>query len=154
MADDDYDEQTDLVPRAHIRQLEEKAKRAGELEAQLLTAQRDAAFARALGNIDHPARSYFEKGYDGELEVDAIRGAARDAGLFTTEPATAPTKTDNSPTPSEVAAHTRVQAAGDGAVGNQPIDLVEAFGPRGTHKPEEIMRMAKAAGLRLAEDQQ
>jgi hypothetical protein len=154
MADDDLDpDQTDLVPRSHIRQLEEKAKRAGDLEAQLTAAQRDAAFARALGSTEHPARPYFEKGYDGELEVDAIRNAARDAGLFSTEPAPAATSTD-APTPGELAAHARMQAASEGAGGNKPIDLMEAFGPRGTHKPEEILRMARAAGRRTVDDMQ
>lgn len=84
MADDDLDQddQDDLVPRSHIRQLEEKAKKATELEARLALMERETTFARALGGNEHPARSYFEKGYDGELDVDSIRNAAKQAGLF------------------------------------------------------------------------
>ncbi|MCA1846243.1 MAG: hypothetical protein LC792_24225, partial [Actinobacteria bacterium] len=75
-----------LVPRSHIRALEEKAKKAAELEAQLGAMQRETVFARALGNLDHPGRSYFEKGYDGPLEVDAVRTAAADAGFLSKTP--------------------------------------------------------------------
>jgi hypothetical protein len=156
---DDYDnDQTDLVPRAHIRQLEEQAKKARELEAQLAATQREAAFARALGNADHPMRAYFERGYDGELEVDAIRAAARDAGLFASEPPPATPEPQNTPTPGELAAHARLQAAAEGAAGNKPIDLIEAFGPRGSKKPDEIKQMLRACGpdapFRLSEDMQ
>lgn len=157
MPDDDLDQdQTDLVPRSHIRQLEEKAKKAGELEQRLAAMERESAFARALGTTDHPARSYFEKGYDGELDPEAIRNAAREAGLFTSQAPPADSQTDqqNQPSPQEMAAQARMQAAAEGAQGNRPVDFVEALGPRGSKTPEEIEALARAAGLRLAADQQ
>ncbi len=160
MPDDDLDsDQTDLVPRAHIRQLEERAKQAKDLEAQLVAMQRENAFAKALGNADHPARTYFEKGYDGELTPDAIRTAAKDAGLFAArETQGTPDNEPNQPTSAEMAAQARMAAASDGAGGNKPIDLVEAMGPRGSKTQEELMQMLRAAGpgapFRLSEDMQ
>jgi hypothetical protein len=152
MADDD--DQTDLVPRHQIRQLEEQAAKSRQLEEQLAQMQRESAFARALGSTDHPARQYFERGYDGELDVESIRTAARDAGLIGNPVNVAPAEqTNNQPTPAEMAAHARMAAASDGGGGNRPTDLIEAMGPRGTHKPDELLDMLRASGRRLAEDQ-
>lgn len=156
MPDEEFDDQTDLVPRSQIRELEAQAKKARDLEAQLSAIQRESAFARALGNTDHPARQYFERGYDGELDVDAIRTAAKDAGLIAgpTQVMPAEQAGQQAPSPSEMAAHARMAAASEGSGGNRPIDLIEAFGPRGSKKEREILDMARAAGLRLAEDMQ
>jgi hypothetical protein len=157
---DGYDDQdqTDLVPRSQIRQLEEKAKKAGELQTQLEEMQRRVAFSEALGTaVNDPKVRYFIKGYDGELTSEAIRAEALEAGLLTTTQPQ-PADTNDNPTPAEMAAHARMQAAADGAGGNKPIDLVEALGPRGSKKPDEIMAILRAAGpgapFRLAEDVQ
>lgn len=157
MPEEHDDDQTDLVPRSQIRELEAQAKRTRDLEAQLAAMQRDSAFARALGNTDHPARQYFERGYDGELDVDTIRAAAKDAGLIAGPTQVMPAEQQGQnaqPTPGEMAAHARMAAASEGGSGNRPVDLIEAFGQRGSKKPEEIMDMARAAGLRLAQDMQ
>lgn len=157
---DDYDDndQTDLVPRAQIRQLEEKAKKATELEARLAEMERRAAFSEALGTAAaDPKVKYFIKGYDGELTSEAIRAEALVAGVLVT-PLEAPPadqqNQQNAPTQSEMAAHARMAAASEGSQGNRPVDLIEAFGPRGSKKPEEILAMARAAGLRLVDDMQ
>lgn len=155
MPNDDLDEdQTDLVPRSQIRALEEKAKKATDLEAQLLTAQKDAAFARALGTTDHPARQYFERGYEGELDTESIRNAAREAGLISGQANVAPAEQQNQPSAQEMAAQARMSAAAEGAPGNQPTDLIDAFGPRGSKTPEEILEMCRAAGRRISDDMQ
>lgn len=153
--DDDQD-QTDLVPRSQIRQLEEQAREAKELRAQLDKVTRDNAFARALGTTDHPARQYFEKGYDGELDVESIRNAAKDAGLIAGPTSVAPAEQTqhDGPTPQEMAAQARMSAAAEGAPGNRPVDLIEAFGPRGSKSPEEILEMCRAAGRRISDDMQ
>lgn len=154
---DDYDDtdQTDLVPRAQIRALEEKAKRTGELETRLAEMERRAAFSEAGISMGDPKAKYFVAAYDGELTVEAIRAEALEAGVLTPPQPQATDGTEpGGPSTGELAAHARMQAASEGADGNKPIDLIEAFGKRGTHKPEEIMRMARAAGLRLAEDYQ
>jgi hypothetical protein len=86
MADDDLDEQEEgTVPRSHIRQLEEQARRAKDLEAQVAQLQRENAFAQALGGADHPGLKYFKQGYDGELTADAIRQAASEAGFLASQ---------------------------------------------------------------------
>lgn len=159
MADDYDDDQNDLVPRAQIRQLEEKAKKATELEARLAEMERRAAFSEALGAAaTDPKVKYFIKGYDGELTPEAIRAEALEAGVLApTQPQTTEPSKDN-PTPQELAAHARMQAASEGAGGNRPVDLLEALGPRGSKKPEEIMQILRQAGpgapFRLSEDVQ
>lgn len=85
MADDEFDEESEgSVPRSHIRQLEEQAKRAKDLEAQVVQLQRENVFTKALGGTSHPGVRYFQQGYDGPLEVDAIRTAATEAGFIST----------------------------------------------------------------------
>jgi len=154
---DDYDDtdQTDLVPRAQIRQLEEKAKKATELEARLAEMERRAAFSEALGTAAaDPKVKYFIKGYDGELTAEASRAEALEAGVLAPPQDRTTEDKPNAPTAGEMAAHARMAAASEGSGGNKPIDLIEAFGPRGSKKPDEIMAMARAAGLRLADDMQ
>lgn len=158
---DDYDDndQTDLVPRSQIRQLEEKAKKATELEARLVEMERRAAFSEALGTAaTDPKVKYFIKGYDGELTAEAIRNEALEAGVLASPAQQATEQPDNQPTSAEMAAHARMQASAEGASGNRPIDLIEAMGPRGSKTPEEIKALLRAAGpnapFRLADDMQ
>lgn len=148
------DDQTDLVPRSHIEALEAKAAKATELESRLAQMERETAFAKALGSTEHPARQYFERGYDGELDVESIRSAAKDAGLMSGSQSPPAEPQGNAPTAAEMAAHARMAASSEGGGGNRPVDLIEGFGPRGSKKPDEILAMSKAAGLRMAEDQQ
>lgn len=117
MADDDYDDQTDLVPRAQIRQLEEKAKRAAELEQRLATVERDAAFAKALGTAaTDPKMKYFVAAYDGELTPEAIRNEAVSAGFLGVKE---PDATDqiSQQHSNDLAAHDRMTQAAAGADG-------------------------------------
>lgn len=150
----DNNDGEDLVPRSQIRALEEKARKAGELETELAELKRRGAFSEAGINPADPKTKYFVKGYDGELTPEAIRAEAEAAGLFAPPPTEQRQQTQDSPTPQEMAAHARMAAASEGSAGNKPIDLIEAFGPRGSKKPDEIMSMVRAAGRRTAEDQQ
>ena len=64
------------IPRANIKELEAKAKGAA-------TAQRELAFYKAGINPDSdPKLAYFMKGYEGEMNADAIKAAATDAGFL------------------------------------------------------------------------
>jgi hypothetical protein len=56
------------------RDAEESASRTSELEREL-------AFTKAGVDTDTPAGRIFAKGYDGDLEVDAIKSAAAQMGL-------------------------------------------------------------------------
>jgi hypothetical protein len=144
--DDEQDDGTDLVPRSHIRGLEEKAKRADELERQVEQLTRESVFAQALAGIDHPGLSYFKSGYDGDLTPEAIRQAALEAG-FGHEPATEPdqpTPPPGTPQPSDLAAHQRMAAAQAGAAPAPPFDPIEAMNQAQT--VEEVMAIVEAHG--------
>lgn len=85
----DTDTQTDQdepSPRDLRHQLAEEKREAAELRAQLESVQRDAAFTKALGSsADAPWVRYFQAGYDGPTEAEAIRKAATEAGFLQTE---------------------------------------------------------------------
>tara|TARA_R100001463_G_scaffold2185_2_gene9256 strand:- start:3930 stop:4397 length:468 start_codon:yes stop_codon:yes gene_type:complete len=63
------------------RELEAKAKRADELEAQVQQMQRKEVFRDAGLDPSNRMTEYFMKGYEGELTVDAIQAEANSAGL-------------------------------------------------------------------------
>ena len=63
------------------RELEAKAKRADELEAQVQQMQRKEVFRDAGLDPSNKMTEYFMKGYEGELSVEAIKTEAQSAGL-------------------------------------------------------------------------
>ena len=63
------------------RELEAKAKRADELEAQIQQMQRKEVFRDAGLDPSNKMTEYFMKGYEGELNVEAIQAEAQSAGL-------------------------------------------------------------------------
>ena len=63
------------------RDLEAKAKRADELEAQVQQMQRKEVFRDAGLDPSNKMTEYFMKGYEGELSVEAIKAEAQSAGL-------------------------------------------------------------------------
>ena len=63
------------------RELEAKAKRADELEAQVQQMQRKEVFRDAGLDPSNKMTEYFMKGYEGELSVEAIQAEASSAGL-------------------------------------------------------------------------
>ena len=63
------------------RELEAKAKRADELEAQVQQMQRKEVFRDAGLDPSNKMTEYFMKGYEGELSVEAIQAEAQSAGL-------------------------------------------------------------------------
>ena len=66
------------------RELEAKAKRADELEAQIQQMQRKEVFRDAGLDPSNKMTEYFMKGYEGELSVEAIQAEASSAGLSNT----------------------------------------------------------------------
>lgn len=66
------------------RELEAKAKRADELEAQVQQMQRKEVFRDAGLDPSNKMTEYFMKGYEGELNVEAIQAEATSAGLSNT----------------------------------------------------------------------
>ena len=63
------------------RELEARAARADELEAQVQQMQRKEVFRDAGLDPSNKMTEYFMKGYEGELSVEAIKAEAQSAGL-------------------------------------------------------------------------
>ena len=63
------------------RELEARAARADELEAQIQQMQRKEVFRDAGLDPSNKMTEYFMKGYEGELSVEAIQAEAESAGL-------------------------------------------------------------------------
>tara|TARA_R100000742_G_C4239246_1_gene59257 strand:+ start:296 stop:763 length:468 start_codon:yes stop_codon:yes gene_type:complete len=63
------------------RELEARAARADELEAQIQQMQRKEVFRDAGLDPSNKMTEYFMKGYEGELNVEAIQAEAQSAGL-------------------------------------------------------------------------
>jgi len=66
------------------RELEARAARADELEAQVQQMQRKEVFRDAGLDPSNKMTEYFMKGYEGELNVEAIQAEAQSAGLSNT----------------------------------------------------------------------
>jgi hypothetical protein len=74
-------------PKRNFRRvLEDRAEtaeaRASELEAQVTQMQRTEAFRAAGIDPADTRQSYFVKGYEGDVDPDAIRAAAEEAGFL------------------------------------------------------------------------
>lgn len=65
-----------------IRSLRRAAESAKKLKAENAKLQREIAFAKAGLPLSDPKMNYFIKGYDGELDAEAIRTAATEAGFI------------------------------------------------------------------------
>jgi len=97
-----------------IRNLRKAAKASKKFQAELQQLKRELAFAKAGLPMDDPKMNYFIKGYDGDLESEAIREAALAAGFIAP-----PQVVEEAPTPNQQAvasAQQRVMAASAGAV--------------------------------------
>lgn len=98
-----------------IRSLRKAANAAKRLKAENAQMRRELAFAKAGIPLDDPRMNYFVKGYDGELEPDAIRDAATTAG-FIAAPAETQNQQESAENQQTAAAQQRVMAASAGAV--------------------------------------
>lgn len=125
MADDNYepDDDTDRdepTPRDLRHQLAERAREAEELRSQLDATKREMEFTRALGeNASAPWAPYFMKGYDGDVNADAIRKAATEAGFLTHTP--------TQPASDDLGAHGRMAANAAGGPGTGSMDWRDAL---------------------------
>ena len=75
---DDYEDYEPETPKS----LRAAANRSKKLEAELNSMKRELAFARAGLPLDNPALQYFIRGYDGDLDPEAILYAAHEAGFI------------------------------------------------------------------------
>ncbi len=104
--DDDGDED--------FKNLRAKAKKADQYERELNQMKRELAFTRAGIPMDDPKIGYFVKGYEGDLEPDAIKQAAVEAGFIA-----APQQPADPVLDQARAGQSRVMAA---SAGTEPVD--------------------------------
>jgi len=113
--DDDLDNEMDEYSDETPKGLRRAANKAKKLEAELNSLRRELAFAKAGIPMDDPKMSYFVKGYEGELEPDAIREAAEEAGFLNLQQQTEPQSQTSQQEAPEAAATQRVMRASVGA---------------------------------------
>ena len=98
------------------RELEAKAKRADELEAQVQQMQRKEVFRDAGLDPSNRMTEYFMKGYEGELTVEAIQAEAANTGLTNLVEQTNTSMVDQQAQfAAQVEAERRIAEAGDDA---------------------------------------
>lgn len=78
---DEIEESSDESPRG-LRRAANKSKK---LESELAAMRRELAFTKAGINPDDPKMKYFVRGYDGEMNADAVRQAALEAGFLASQ---------------------------------------------------------------------
>ena len=121
--------------RARMRELEQQVKAFEAKAKEAEAAQRELAFVKAGVNPDSAAAKYFVKGYDGELTPEAIRAAAEEANLVSSE------KKEAS---GEQQAWNRVaQASRAGETSEPPVDYVQRF--NNTKSADEVMALIAQA---------
>jgi hypothetical protein len=138
--DSDMEESNNRNPvRARMKELEKEAAELRKKVADAETARRELAFVKAGIDPNSPMSKYFMKGYDGELDPDAIRQAAVEAQLISPPEAT--------PTQVEAAGWQKIAKIAAGSQTAQPpVDwnqrLANAESPR---EVEAILAEARQA---------
>lgn len=110
--DDDFD--LDDEDSNSIQALRRAANAAKKLKAENTRMKRELAFAKAGIPLTDSKMNYFVKGYDGELEPEAIREAAVEAGFLIVEQAPQE-QADNNDGQIAAQVQQRVMAASAGA---------------------------------------
>lgn len=82
MSDNQYEPDESGDDAEDFKNLRAKAKKADQYEREMLTLKRELAFTKAGIPLDDPKMTYFVKGYDGDLDPQAIRSAATEAGFI------------------------------------------------------------------------
>ena len=86
--DDDFNSDAEVDSSGDsgdIKSLRRAANGKKQLEKELADLRRELAFAKAGLPMDDPKMNYFIKGYDGEMDADAIRAAAMEAGFLASQ---------------------------------------------------------------------
>jgi hypothetical protein len=121
--------------RARMRELEQQVKAFEAKAKEAEAAQRELAFVKAGVDPDSAAAKYFVKGYDGELTPEAIRAAAEEANLVSSE---------KKEVAGEQQAWNRVaQASRAGETSEPPVDYVQRF--NNTKSADEVMALIAQA---------
>ena len=127
------------------RELEAKAKRADELEAQVQQMQRKEVFRAAGLDPSNRMTEYFMKGYEGELNGEAIQAEAQSAGLSNTvNQANTSYSEQQAQFAEQVEAERRIAEAGDdaGPVADPQFESLI----RQTNNEDELRQLWEANG--------
>ena len=146
--DDQYDDEPQQTEPNWRRKLEKKAQKFeqenADLQRQLSQLQRENAFAKAGVPLSDKKAAYFVKGYDGDLDPEAIRKEAIEFGLI------AGSKDEEPEVPvEEQQAHQRMQALATADPAGPGADFHAQLAATRALSREE----GKAAVLRLAAQQ-
>jgi len=82
MSDNYSDDLDSDIEEDSLPGLRRAANKSKKLESENQSLKRELAFAKAGLPLDDPKMRYFVKGYDGEMEAEAIRAAAVEAGFY------------------------------------------------------------------------
>ena len=128
------------------RELETRAKEAEEkaatLELELSSIQRRDTFRSAGLDPDDARVRYFVKGYEGELDAEAIRQEATAAGFLGVD---SPQVAQNSVCNDMLTAEQRIQAAGEGGDPVLPPDLDSQI--KATNNEDELRELLESNGI-------
>ena len=116
--------------------------RASAAEERLSGYERRDTFRTAGLDLDDARVKYFVKGYEGELDAEAIRQEAMSAGFLgeNSPPVQAEAMIQDA-----VEAEQRIQAAGEGGDPVSPTDLEAQI--RATKDPDELRRLMESQGI-------
>ena len=127
------------------RDLETRAKeaeqKAATLELELSSIQRRDTFRSAGLDPDDPRVKYFVKGYEGELDADAIRQEAEAAGFLGAETSVA----QNSALNDMLSAEQRILIAGEGGDPVSSPDLDSQI--KATNNEDELRELLESNGI-------
>ena len=128
------------------RELEAKAKRADEHQAQIQQMQRKEVFRDAGLDPSNKMTEYFMKGYDGELSIEAIQAEANDAGLstMTTQASIGNLAEQQAQQQAQFEAERRISEAADDAGPISDPSLNELI--RQTNNADELRQLWEANG--------
>lgn len=143
----DTNEATDSneTPKA----LRDAANRSGKYKAERDALQRENAFLKAGINSDDPRMSYFVKGYDGDLNAEAIIKAATDAGFMATQ-----ASGQQADTSAYAAAQRRIEQASAGAVmegKTESAGLAQLEAAMREGGAEAMLEVARQLGLPISQ---
>ena len=111
--DDDFDLEDE--DSNSIQALRRAANAAKKLKAENTRMKRELAFAKAGIPLTDAKMNYFVKGYEGDLDPEAIREAATEAGFLTVEQPASQEQAVNPEAQAVAQAQQRVMAASAGA---------------------------------------
>ena len=128
------------------RELETRAKeaeqKAADLELELSSIQRRDTFRSAGLDPDDARVKYFVKGYEGELDAEAIRQEAMAAGFLGED---SPQIAQNSILDSTLRAEQRILVAGEGGDPVSQADLEARI--KATTSEEELRGLLESEGI-------